>query len=90
MRSHVSLTRLTVDTGVSPENHQNRFGEFKMEAIRLYETPVPGTTLADERIDCVLLRLYRRRSTLKLSQYQLVLLHYDPVLIGEDPKRTSN
>ena len=44
MRSHVSLTRLTVDTGVSPENLENRFGEFKMEANSLCETPVPGTT----------------------------------------------
>jgi hypothetical protein len=49
VRSHVSLTRLTVDTGVSPENQENRFGEFKTEANRLYETPVPGTnTIGDD------------------------------------------
>jgi len=32
VRNHVSLTRLTVDTGVSPENQENRFGEFKTGA----------------------------------------------------------
>jgi len=47
VRSHVSLTRLTVDTGVSPENHQNWFGEFKTGAKSLYETPVPGTSLIE-------------------------------------------
>ena len=48
VRSHVSLTRLTVDTGVSPENHENWFGEFKTGANSLYETPVPGTRLIPE------------------------------------------
>ncbi len=91
VRSHVSLPRLTVDTGVSPENLENRFGEFKIEANSLYETPVPGTTLTGkQKKKGALLRPYRRRTTLKLSQYELVLLQYDPVLIRENPKRASD
>src|SRR5467141_2601435 len=42
VRSHVSLTRLTVDTGVSPENHENWFGEFKIEVATSMRLRSPG------------------------------------------------
>ncbi len=42
VRSHVSLTRLTVDTGVSPENHENWFGEFKIEVATSVRLRSPG------------------------------------------------
>ena len=41
-----------METGVSPENRKNRFGEFKM-GVLLYETPAPGTRLklrSDQRM----------------------------------------
>jgi hypothetical protein len=53
-RIHVSLTRLTIETGeehnmlpwnVAGESSNRRFGEFKVEDGILYETPAPGTSV---------------------------------------------
>src|SRR2546425_2212430 len=62
---------------------------IQKEDKSLYETPVPGTTLTRNR-GSDLLRLYSRSTALKLPKYELILLHYDPVLISENPKRASD
>src|SRR2546425_4937886 len=90
VRSHVSLTRLTVDTGVSPENHENWFGEFKIEVATSMRLRSPGPLLPGREEGRDLLRLYSRRTALKLSQNKLVLLHYDLILISQNPQRTRN
>ena len=85
VRSHVSLTRLTVDTGVSPENQENRFGEFKKRTKASMRLRSPGPLLPGREERRELLGLYSRRTALKLPKYELILLHYDPGLISENP-----